>query len=67
LTNKALALLGSGQPIPYAVQKWLELFGDWLNEFNFIIKGSYRNREELLMEWIGRMNGTFKSPIAGNT
>lgn len=62
LMNQSIALMGSTEPVPYAVQKWLELYGDWLNELNFAIKGKYRSQQELVGEWVSRTNGTFVPP-----
>lgn len=63
ITNKALPLMGeTDDPVVFAIQKWLELYGDWLNDLNFAVKGSYRLRTELLGEWIERMKGTYTPP-----
>lgn len=59
LMNNGLALMGSTEPFPYAIQKWLELFGDWINELNFATTGQYRSQQELVGEWIARLNGTY--------
>lgn len=59
LAQVGLGLLGSTEAIPYAVQKWLELFGDWINDLHFSHNGVYRSQQELVGEWIARMNGTY--------
>lgn len=56
--TEAIQLMNSLSPVPFAVQKWLELYGDWLNDLNLIIKGTTRSRDDLINDWLTRMKQT---------